>query len=78
MKTLSQTLEESLGDTLKETLEELLNTTIEVAKEENVPVRILHSHQNKAADQFSHVVRNIPLIKMGLKDDVLTKVRLKI
>ena len=40
---------------------------LKVAKEENVPVRILHSHQNKAADQFSHVVRNIPLIKMGLK-----------
>ena len=33
---------------------------LKVAKEENVPVRILHSHQNKAADQFSHVVRNIP------------------
>ena len=25
---------------------------LKVAKEENVPVRILHSHQNKAADQF--------------------------
>ena len=36
MKTLSQTLEESLGDTLKETLEELLNTTIEVAKKKMI------------------------------------------
>ena len=33
----------------------------------NVPVRILHSHQTKYADTFSHAIRNMPLIAWGRK-----------
>lgn len=40
---------------------------LKVAKEKMYPLEYYIDHQNKAADQFSHVVRNIPLIKMGLK-----------
>lgn len=35
------------------------------AKRKGISVRILHSHQNKAADTFSHAVRNIPLLAVG-------------
>lgn len=35
---------------------------LKYAEKYGVPVRILHSHQNKAADQLSHAIRNIPLI----------------
>lgn len=38
---------------------------LRAAKKHGVPVRILHSHQNRAADIFSHALRNIPLIGMG-------------
>ena len=38
---------------------------LKIAKELNVPVRILHSHQDKAADTLSHAIRNIPLISIG-------------
>ena len=27
----------------------------------------MHSHQNKYADTFTHSIRNIPLVKLGLK-----------
>ena len=37
------------------------------AKKHGIKVRILHSHQNKYADKLTHVIRNIPLIKKGLK-----------
>ncbi|HEL1586830.1 TPA: glycosyltransferase [Streptococcus suis] len=37
------------------------------AKKLKVPVRILHSHQNKAADTLSHSIRNIPLLAIGNK-----------
>lgn len=40
---------------------------LRIAEKLNVPVRILHSHQDKAADTFSHVLRNIPLIALGKK-----------
>lgn len=40
---------------------------LKVAEKYGIEVRIIHSHQNKAADQLSHAIRNIPLIKMGLK-----------
>lgn len=40
---------------------------LKVAKKYGIKVRIIHSHQNKAADQLSHAIRNIPLIKIGLK-----------
>lgn len=40
---------------------------LKIAKELNVPVRILHSHQDKAADTLSHAIRNIPLIAIGKK-----------
>lgn len=33
----------------------------------DVPVRILHSHQNKAAGSLSHAIRNVPLIALGKK-----------
>lgn len=38
---------------------------LKYAEKYKVPVRILHSHQNKAADRLSHAVRNIPLILWG-------------
>lgn len=38
---------------------------LKYAQKSQVPVRILHSHQNKAADTLSHVIRNIPLLKLG-------------
>lgn len=40
---------------------------LKIAEDLKVPVRILHSHQDKAADTFSHVLRNIPLIVLGKK-----------
>lgn len=38
---------------------------LKYAKKYDVPVRILHSHQDKAADTFTHAVRNLPLIQAG-------------
>lgn len=38
---------------------------LSLAKKHKVPVRILHSHQNKAADTLSHALRNIPLLFIG-------------
>lgn len=38
---------------------------LNIAKKKNIPVRILHSHQDKAADTWSHALRNIPLIYYG-------------
>ena len=35
------------------------------AKRAGISVRILHSHQDRAADTFSHAVRNIPLLTAG-------------
>ena len=35
------------------------------AKKAGISVRILHSHQSKSADSFSHAIRNIPLIWFG-------------
>lgn len=32
------------------------------ARKQGIKVRILHSHQSKAADKFSHAVRNYPLL----------------
>ena len=40
---------------------------LKYAKKYGVPVRILHSHQDRAADVFTHAIRNIPLIKAGKK-----------
>lgn len=40
---------------------------LKAAKKYGIKVRIIHSHQNKAADKLSHAIRNIPLIKIGLK-----------
>lgn len=40
---------------------------LKAAKKYGIKVRIIHSHQNKAADVLTHAVRNIPLIKIGLK-----------
>lgn len=39
---------------------------LSVAKKAGIPIRILHSHQDKAADSFAHAVRNVPLIYFGL------------
>ena len=36
-----------------------------LAKRAGIPVRILHSHQDKAADTMSHSIRNIPLLAAG-------------
>jgi glycosyltransferase involved in cell wall biosynthesis len=38
---------------------------LKIAKKHGIPVRILHSHQDRAADIFSHSVRNIPLLAIG-------------
>lgn len=38
-----------------------------IAKKYGIKVRIIHSHQNKAADVISHAIRNIPLIRIGVK-----------
>ncbi|TWT14437.1 glycosyltransferase family 1 protein [Streptococcus sp. sy010] len=38
-----------------------------IAKRYRIPVRILHSHQNKAADKLSHAIRNVPLLYIGKK-----------
>lgn len=35
------------------------------ARKQNIPLRILHSHQNKYADTFPHALRNIPLVALG-------------
>lgn len=40
---------------------------LRIAKNKGINVRILHSHQNKAADKKSHAVRNIPLLFFGKK-----------
>ena len=40
---------------------------LKYAQKYDVPVRILHSHQDRAADTFTHAVRNIPLIHVGKK-----------
>lgn len=39
---------------------------LKIAKKYGIKVRIIHSHQNKAADVLSHAIRNIPLIKLGV------------
>ena len=38
---------------------------LKYAKEYGIKVRILHSHQNKAADTITHSISNIPLIAIG-------------
>ena len=38
-----------------------------VAKKYGINVRIMHSHQNKYADTRTHSIRNMPLVKLGLK-----------
>ena len=38
---------------------------LRIAKQLGVPVRIQHSHQDKAADTFVHAMRNIPLLRLG-------------
>lgn len=35
------------------------------AKKNNIPIRILHSHQNRYADSLTHTLRNIPLVYLG-------------
>ncbi|WP_082306737.1 glycosyltransferase [Streptococcus gallolyticus] len=40
---------------------------LKYAQKYKVSVRILHSHQNKAADTLSHSLRNIPLLAIGKK-----------
>lgn len=40
---------------------------LKAAKKYGIKIRILHSHQNKAADTLSHAVRNFFLIKLGKK-----------
>ncbi|WP_286782847.1 glycosyltransferase [Streptococcus sp. UBA4344] len=40
---------------------------LKYAQKYKVPVRILHSHQNKAADTLIHSLRNIPLLAVGKK-----------
>lgn len=37
------------------------------ANKYNIPVKIIHSHQNAYADTISHSIRNIPLIKLSVK-----------
>ena len=39
---------------------------LSIAKKYGIKVRIIHSHQNKAADILSHAIRNIPLIRIGV------------
>ncbi len=36
-----------------------------VAKKHGIEIRILHSHQNKAADTWTHAIRNLPLLALG-------------
>lgn len=38
---------------------------LSAAKRAGVPVRVMHAHQTKYADKFTHAVRNFPLIKLG-------------
>jgi glycosyltransferase involved in cell wall biosynthesis len=38
---------------------------LRIAKKHNIPIRILHSHQDHYADTRSHVLRNMPLIAIG-------------
>lgn len=38
---------------------------LKIAKDVDVPIRILHSHQDHYADSFIHTIRNIPLIGIG-------------
>lgn len=38
---------------------------LKYAKKKDVPVRILHSHQNKAAANLTHALRNYPLLYIG-------------
>lgn len=40
---------------------------LKVAKKNKVKVRVLHSHQSKAADKLSHQLRNYPLLHIGKK-----------
>lgn len=40
---------------------------LRIAKKKGVPIRILHSHQDRAADLTTHVLRNIPLLAIGKK-----------
>lgn len=38
---------------------------LKAARENGVPLRILHSHQDHYADSWTHAVRNYPLVAMG-------------
>lgn len=40
---------------------------LKIAQKFNIPVRILHSHQDKASDNLLHALRNFPLIRYGVK-----------
>ena len=40
---------------------------LKLAKKNNIKIRILHSHQSKAADKLSHAIRNYPLLWLGKK-----------
>ncbi len=40
---------------------------LKYAKKYGIKVRIVHSHQNKYADKLSHAIRNVPLVKLGLR-----------
>ncbi len=38
---------------------------LKIAEKHNIPIRILHSHQDHYADTWTHAMRNIPLVKYG-------------
>lgn len=40
---------------------------LRAAQKTNVPLRILHSHQDHFADSFVHAARNVPLVHAGLR-----------
>ena len=40
---------------------------LKYAKKYGIKIRIVHSHQNKYADILSHAIRNVPLVKIGLR-----------
>ncbi|AGH40620.1 glycosyltransferase [Bifidobacterium thermophilum] len=40
---------------------------LKIAKKHDIPIRILHSHQDRYADTVSHSLRNVPLVALGRK-----------
>ncbi|RYQ70677.1 glycosyltransferase [Bifidobacterium pseudolongum subsp. globosum] len=38
---------------------------LKIAKQRNVPLRVLHSHQDHYADSWQHAMRNVPIVAYG-------------